>query len=124
MRNATANYITAINQDTRTFYARLLYNGVPVVGDIKQIALTQGSTFDGIFAPGAVFSPYVEVTIDNCPETLQGKELRLEIGVADWGVNRVSSHGILHGWGTKNQTKYINFPSKRKNYFKIRGRVF
>ena len=69
-----------IESDTRTFHSRLLFGGEEISGDIRSLSINKGSCGSSDFAPGAVFSSYIDVTLDGCNQKLEGKELTLQIG--------------------------------------------
>ncbi|MBR2503339.1 MAG: tail fiber domain-containing protein [Oscillospiraceae bacterium] len=76
--NLAAN---AISANSRTFLSRFLCNGAEIGGDVRSVIINKGSCGDSAFTPGAVFSSYIDVVIDNCSEALAGKELTYQIGV-------------------------------------------
>lgn len=78
-----------IESDTRTFHARLLLDGEMVSGEIRSLTINKGSCGSSDFAPGSVFSSYIDVTLDGCDQKLEGKELTAQIGtvmedVVEW----------------------------------------
>lgn len=81
MINSSADYQTALAGSARTFSARLLYNGNTVEGIIRSLNIHKGSCGSSKFDLGSVYAPYIECTIDECPENLENKELVLQIGV-------------------------------------------
>ena len=81
MINSSAAFQAAVARDSRTFSARLLYNGTEISGDIRKITIVKGSCGASDFVPGTVFCPYIEVVMDGCTTALEGKELELLIGL-------------------------------------------
>ncbi len=71
----------AISASSRTFLSRFLHNGTEISGDVRSVITYKGSCGESAFTPGAVYSSYIDVVIDNCQESLSGKELTYQIGV-------------------------------------------
>ena len=69
-----------IESDTRTFHARLLLGKKEVSGEIRSLTINKGACGSSEFVPGAVFSSYIDVTLDGCDQKLEGKELTVQIG--------------------------------------------
>ena len=80
MISSTSAFNAQIKKDSRTFRARLLNNEVPISGAIKRIVINKGACGEP-FSIGSVYSPYIEVTLDDCEELLENKELLLQIGL-------------------------------------------
>ena len=71
----------AISANSRTFLSRFLHNGAVISGDVRSVITHKGSCGESTFTPGAIYSSYIDVVIDNCKESLSGKELTYQIGV-------------------------------------------
>ena len=80
MINASAQFATTIENASRQFRARLLYNSVAIDCDISKIVCTKGSCADKI-STGCVFVPYLTATLKRCAQDLDGKELVYQIGL-------------------------------------------
>ena len=80
MLQVSDNVKKYIESDTRTFRARLLLDRKEISGDIRSLSINKGSCGSSDFAPGSVFSSYIDVTLDGCNQKLEGKELTLQIG--------------------------------------------
>lgn len=80
MISAATSFKNAIVKNARMFRAKLLDNGTEISGDIRKVVIYRGSCGDD-FSPGVTYSPYIEATIDNCTDELEGHELQLQIGV-------------------------------------------
>ncbi len=80
MISTTTEFDAQIKKDSRTFRARFLKNDSPISGDIKKITINKGACGDN-FSIGSVYSSYIEVTLDNCTDSLEDEELQLQIGL-------------------------------------------
>lgn len=93
-----------LQRDHRTFYARLLYNGEPISGEVRDGSkLYKGSCGSGNFQPQCIFSNYADISLDYCTDNLTGKKLELEYGVKIDGVE----------YWFKEATLYASKPSKK-----------
>lgn len=81
MINVSERAMTIINSESRTFLSRLLVDDVQVSGEIRALKIYKGSCGDSQFAPGAVFAPYIDATLDYCTDLLEEKELKCQFGV-------------------------------------------
>ena len=81
MINTSELFSSKIAESTRQFRARLMYRGKEISGAIRSVQITSGACSEGNFAVGIVFSPYIEVVIDECKDAFEGRELLLQIGV-------------------------------------------
>lgn len=81
MIEASAAFDAAIRTASRTFTAVLFDRGTEISAAIRRLSVYKGSCGAADFAPGAVFSSYIEVTMERCDDVLEGKELELKIGV-------------------------------------------
>lgn len=68
----------AIEQDNRTFDAKIYYNGAEIECDIQSLLIYKGACGD--FSVGSVYAPYFEMTC-NGDVDVSDKELLLKIGV-------------------------------------------
>lgn len=80
MISTTAAFITKLQEDSRTFRAQLLSGNTPINGAIKRITINKGACGES-FSIGSIYSSYIEVTLDECEEILENKELLLQIGL-------------------------------------------
>ena len=82
MIEVSDNIKTLIAQDARTFTARLLIDDeTEVSGTIKTMTVNKGSCGSEEFNLGVVYAPYLTATIENCTDSLDGKELLAQIGI-------------------------------------------
>lgn len=81
----TQAFEDAVNQLSRTFAARFLYNGQVIDGNVRRISIYKGSCGAADFSPGVAYSSHIETTIDNCTTPVEGRELQLQIGVMTGG---------------------------------------
>lgn len=81
MIDVSANASAVINGTSRKFRARFLLDGNIIDGSIKNITVNKGSCGEADFAPGALYSSFIDATIDYCPIALEKKELLLQFGV-------------------------------------------
>ena len=81
MINVSANASAAINGTSRKFRARFLLDGKAIDGSIKNITVNKGSCGESDFVPGALYSSFIDATIDYCSIALEKKELLLQFGV-------------------------------------------
>lgn len=81
MIDSSVLFQTAVASDSRHFRARFLNNGQVLPGGVRSVVVHKGSCGGGEFAPGVVYSPYIEATIDDCADSVEGLELQLQIGV-------------------------------------------
>lgn len=86
MITASAAFDAAIKQSSRLFHARLLETGTGLDVNIRRMTVYKGSCGAVSFTPGAVFSPYIEVTADHYGNVLEDRTLELQIGVMIGGT--------------------------------------
>lgn len=70
-----------IESDSRKFQSRFLLSGTVISGEVRSVKTYKGSCGDAQFAPGLIYSSYLDVVLDYCHESLEGKELLYQIGV-------------------------------------------
>ncbi len=70
-----------MKKTSRTFRAGFLLDGTEVSCDIKKIIITRGACGSETFSPGGVFSSYIEATVDELEESLENRELLLQMGL-------------------------------------------
>ena len=70
-----------IESDSRKFRSRFLLSGTAISGEVRSVKTHKGSCGETQFAPGMIFSSYLDVVLDYCQESLEGKELLYQIGV-------------------------------------------
>lgn len=80
MISTSKEFDNKIRADTRTFYARICVDGIPLDVGIKSITVYKGSCGTE-FTIGAVFAPYAEITLDAPLASLNGKTITVEIGL-------------------------------------------
>ena len=73
--------LAVLTGSSRKFQARFLFGGSEVSGEIRELRIYKGSCGETQFIPGAVYSSYLETTLDGCNESLSGKELQCQIGI-------------------------------------------
>lgn len=81
MINSSAAFAGEIAKSSRSFSVKLYNDNLDVSGSIKKVIVNLGSCGDQAFIAGAVFTSYIEVTLDEMVTRLQGLELRLDVGV-------------------------------------------
>ena len=86
MINASAEFISALQQSSRKFNARLFDSGTELDITIRRLTVYKGSCGSTNFAPGAVYVPYIDITADHYGQTLEGRLLELKIGVMIGGT--------------------------------------
>lgn len=80
MISASTEFNTQINKDSRTFRAKLKKGDKALSGEIKKVTICKGACGDK-FSTGSVYVPSIEVEISGCSDTLENKELLLQIGL-------------------------------------------
>lgn len=92
MISTSKEFENRIRADTRTFFARICADGVPLDAGIKSIVLYKGSCGTE-FTIGAVYAPYAEITLDAPIQNLEkSTALTVEMGLettTDSGGNPV-----------------------------------
>lgn len=81
MISSSAAFGAAVQSDSRTFSAKILYEGTEVECDIINIQPVKGACDEQAFALGSVFSSSVEITVSNLATPLENAEVALQIGV-------------------------------------------
>lgn len=83
---ASAAFGAAISQPSRTFKAVFMDNGNEIDAAVRKLRMYKGSCGQSGFSPGAVFSSYIEASLDDCSTALEGHELELKVGVMVGGT--------------------------------------
>jgi len=81
MIDAGTAFAAAVAQSSRRFRLRMYDGNNEIAGSVRSAKIHLGSTGPDAFAIGAVYSSYAEIVLDGRETTLEGKELRLDIGV-------------------------------------------
>lgn len=82
MKTVTNAFNEKMNDTLRSYIPRLTINGSIVTGSIMPgLTINYGSCGEESFAPGAIFIPSITVSIINCTDNIQGKEMLLEMGL-------------------------------------------
>jgi hypothetical protein len=81
MINAGEAFANAVSQTSRHFRLRIYDGSNEVAGSVRSAVIHLGSTGPDTFAIGAVYSSYAEIVLDGRETTLEGKELRLDVGI-------------------------------------------
>lgn len=81
MIDAGTAFEAAVAQSSRRFRLRMYDGNNEIAGSVRSAKIHLGSTGPDAFAIGAVYSSYAEIVLDGRETTLEGKELRLDIGV-------------------------------------------
>ena len=116
MINSSAAFAGEIAKSSRHFRARLFYNNTEISGTVRKVTVRLGSCGESSFKIGAVYSSQIEVTLDTTSADLQGKELRLDIGVQ---LPDESYDDITLGYFTCGQSETSKYQTK----FTAQGRI-
>lgn len=81
MISASTAFAGEVERSSRFFSVKLYNDNLDVSGSIRNVTVHLGSCGDQTFQAGAVFTSYIEVTLDEMVTRLQGLELRLDVGV-------------------------------------------
>jgi hypothetical protein len=120
MITASADFEAAVSRPSRTFHAVFLDAGMEVDAVVRKLIIHKGSCGESGFAPGAVFSSYIEAVLDNCDTALEGHELELKIGVkVDGTLASPTFEHIRIGFFTAGRPK----TSTRRTEFTAYGRI-
>lgn len=109
MYSSSAKFGELIQQDSRTFSAKLLLDGVEISGSIKSIKITGGSNSASDFSIGSVMSQYVDITMTNPGVQLEGKEMLLQIGMEVDGELESIPMGLFTAEKPKTDENTISF---------------
>lgn len=86
MIGASQAFSDAVSAYTRKFRMKLYDSqDTEIAGEIRSARIHTGSTGPDTFQIGAVYSSFAEIVIDGQSTNLEGKELRMEIGVLTSG---------------------------------------
>lgn len=86
MISASQAFSDAVSAYTRKFRMKLYDSqDTEIAGEIRSARIHTGSTGPDTFQIGAVYSSFAEIVIDGQSTNLEGKELRMEIGVLTSG---------------------------------------
>ena len=81
MINAGQAFADAVSQTSRRFRIRIYDGEDEVAGSVRSAKVYLGSTGPESFSIGAVFSAYAELILDGRETGLEGRELRIDIGI-------------------------------------------
>ena len=82
MYSSSVEFGELIQQDSRTFIAKLLLDGAEeIIGSIKSVKINGGSNSASDFSIGSVMSQYIDVVMMDPGIQLEGKEMLLQIGM-------------------------------------------
>ena len=81
MINAGQDFANAVSQTSRHFRIRMFHGSNEIAGNIRSAKIHLGSTGPEAFSIGAVFSSYAEIVLDGRETSLEGKELRIDVGI-------------------------------------------
>lgn len=95
MISASQTFIDAVAQSSRRFRMRMYDGNTEIAGSLRSVKVHLGSTGPEVFAIGAVYSGYAEIVLDGRETTLEGKELRLDVGVMTDTVNETYDYITL-----------------------------
>lgn len=97
MISAGQAFVDAVSQSSRRFRMRLFYGSNEIDGIIRNAKIHLGSSGPDSFSVGAVYSAFAEIVLDGRNTSLEGKELRLDVGVmTDEGTNTYSDITLGH----------------------------
>ena len=102
MYQTSAAFGNLIQQDSRTFQARITLGEKTVTEGIKSMKLNGGSNSEDDFSIGSVVSQYVEITIAASDVLFEGHEFLLELGVV---VNDSVEEYVPMGYFTAEKPK-------------------
>lgn len=97
MISAGQAFVDAVSQSSRRFRMRLFYGSNEIDGIIRNAKIHLGSSGPDSFSVGAVYSAFAEIVLDGRNTSLEGKELRLDVGVmTDEGTDTYSDITLGH----------------------------
>lgn len=82
MYNTSQNFIDELNRASRTFRARLTFDGGQVLtSEIRSLVFNGGSCGADNFSIGSIFIGYLDMILSDVPINIAGKEFLAEIGL-------------------------------------------
>lgn len=81
MYQTSEEFGNLIQQDSRTFYALLYFDGNTITDGISEITIEGGSNSEDDFSIGSVVSRYAKIKMTNPAKRIEGKEITINIGM-------------------------------------------
>lgn len=81
MYQTSEEFGNLIQQDSRTFFALLSWNGNTVTDGISEITIEGGSNSEDDFSIGSAVSRYAKIKMTNPGKRIEGKEITIKIGM-------------------------------------------
>lgn len=81
MYQTSEEFGNLIQQDSRTFFALLSWDGNTVTDGISEITIEGGSNSEDDFSIGAAVSRYAKIKMTNPGKRIEGKEITIKIGM-------------------------------------------
>lgn len=81
MYQTSEEFGNLIQQDSRTFYALLYFDGNTITDGISEITIEGGSNSEDDFSIGSAVSRYAKIKMTNPAKRIEGKEITIKIGM-------------------------------------------
>ena len=81
MITASADFITAVNQDSRHFEAKILHDGTEVNCEIRSVEIIKQAFGDLVFSLGMATASQLTVVADQLSQTLENQDIQIQIGI-------------------------------------------
>ena len=82
-QNISADFISALTADSRTYDVKIIYNGSALDCPLFGLSITKGSSGDESgFSIGSIVGSTLTFTTDTLPTSVKGEELQVQIGVS------------------------------------------
>nr|DAZ06206.1 MAG TPA: Minor structural protein [Caudoviricetes sp.] len=81
MYQTSEEFGNLIQQDSRTFYALLYFDGNTITDGISEITIEGGSNSEDDFSIGSAVSRYAKIKMTNPAKRIEGKEITINIGM-------------------------------------------
>lgn len=81
MYQTSEQFGNLIQQDSRTFYALLYFDGNTITDGISEITIEGGSNSEDDFSIGSAVSRYAKIKMANPGKRIEGKEITVKIGM-------------------------------------------
>jgi hypothetical protein len=81
MYQTSEEFGNLIQQDSRTFYALLYFDGNTITDGISEITIEGGSNSEDDFSIGSAVSRYAKIKMTNPAKRIEGKEIIIKIGM-------------------------------------------
>lgn len=81
MYQTSEQFGNLIQQDSRTFYALLYFDGNMITDGISEITIEGGSNSEDDFSIGSAVSRYAKIKMANPGKRIEGKEITVKIGM-------------------------------------------